>query len=213
MKCVLSRTSVPTPRPHRWFFTRPDEGPFECGYLVMDYVEGNTVRDVWKTTSEEKRVEMIDQVADIVSQLQTIHFEQPGPLGGGECIGMWFSDFGAGPFANKEEFNAWFTHKLEISKKVGWAKKDLPPFSYDSFVLVHQDIIPDNLMLDSSGRVWIIDWGCAGAYPPIFESAQLDGTRAFPDFDSLLLQRIHNDPTETEHLRNVSWGLTIGGFA
>lgn len=213
MKCVLSRTKVPTPKLHRYFFTRPESSDFcQCGYIVMDYVEGNTLFDIWDTIDQEKRTDIFSQIADIVSQLQTVHFDQPGPLGGGRCRGFWFTDYEAGPFDNKEEFNVWFTHKLEISKQFGRARKDLPPFGYNSFVLVHQDLNPKNLILDSCGKVWIVDWGNAGAYPAIFEAARMCESSIFDEFNALLLPRIYNDAAEREHLMGVIWSILVAGY-
>jgi len=210
MKCALSRTTVRTPKLHRYFFTESNSGISDhCGYIVMDYVEGDILFRIWDSTDQEKREDIIRQVTDIVSQLQAVRFDKPGPLGGGRCRGFWFTEYDAGPFENKEEFNAWLTHKLEISKMVGQAKKDLPPFNFNSFVLVHHDLNPMNLMLDPSGNVWIIDWGAAGAYPPIFEAATMSARSRFPEFSELLLPHIYNNAEEIQHLMNILWGITI----
>jgi serine/threonine protein kinase len=212
MKCVLSKTTVLTPKLHRYFFTQSESTFDRCGYIVMDYVEGDTLFDIWNTISQEKCIDIFGQIASIVSQLQAADFEQPGPLGGGRCRGFWFTDYEAGPFNNREEFNAWFTHKLEISKQFGHAEKDLPPFDYTSFVLVHQDINPKNLVLDSGGKVWIIDWGNAGAYPAIFEAATMCESSRFPEFNALLLPHIYNNTAEREHLLGFIWGVLVAGY-
>jgi aminoglycoside phosphotransferase (APT) family kinase protein len=214
MKCVLSRTNVPTPKLRRYFFfTESQSGfPDECGFIVMDYLEGDVLFDIWNHLDDEKRKDIIQQVADHVSQLQAVHFEKPGPLGGGRCRGFWFTDYDAGPFENKNEINAWFTHKLEISKAVSQANKQLPPFDVNSFVLVHHDLNPVNLMLDSSGKVWIIDWGAAGAYP-ILEAGTMTARSRFKDFSNQLLPHIYNNQDEIQHLMGVLWGITIAACA
>ncbi|KAL9066319.1 MAG: hypothetical protein Q9157_007185 [Trypethelium eluteriae] len=212
MKCALSRTTVPTPKLHRYFFAQSEtSASSQCGYIVMDYIEGNTLADIWDTLDQEKRKHIFSQIASIVAQLRTVHFDQPGPLGGGSCKGFWFTEYTAGPFNNKEEFNDWFTHKLEISQLFGWARKELPPFNYNSFVLVHQDLIPQNLMLDSDGKVWIIDWGNAGAYPALFEAARVSGSFMFEEYSALLLSHIYDDAAERDHLMGVLSALVSAG--
>jgi serine/threonine protein kinase len=215
MKCALSRTSVPTPKLHRYFFTHDKSRLLEkWGYIVSDYVEGNTLSDISNDLGPEQLQDIFGQIADIVSQLQAVHFDQPGPLGGGRCRGFWFSMYEAGPFHNKEQFNAWFTRNLEAGKRFGQARKDLPPFNYDSFVLVHQDLQPDNLILDPDGKVWIIDWGNAGAYPAIFESASIRMSLALlstcKEFNDLLLPLIYDDAAERDHLEGAIWGILTG---
>lgn len=208
MECVLSRTNIPTPKLRRYFFTqRGSPTSSQCGYIVMDYVDGKTLFETWNDIGPEKRTGIFEQIADTVSQLQDLRFDRPGPLGGGCCRGFWFSDYGAGPFNKSEEFNAWFTNKLEISKKVGRAKKDLPPFKYTSFVSVHQDLNPKNLILDSAGKVWIIDWGNAGAYPAIFEAATMCESSRFDEFNALILPHIYNDAAERDHLMGALWAI------
>lgn len=213
MEYVLSRTKIATPKLRRYFFTEPeDRRSSKRGYIVMDYVEGDVVEDVWANISHEKRTDIVVQVANIVSQLQAVQFAQPGPVGGGECRGLWFSHHGAGPFHSKDEFNAWFTRKLEDAKLLELAKEDLPSFDYSLFVLVHQDIHPGNLILDGNGKVWIIDWRYAGAYPAIFEAAAAHESSTLKDFSELLVPRIYNSPKEMSQLMSVPWAVMSAGY-
>ncbi|KAF9485739.1 hypothetical protein BDN70DRAFT_910079 [Pholiota conissans] len=41
-------------------------------------------------------------------------------------------------------------------------------------VLVHQDLAPRNMILDASGKLWLIDWGHAGFYPTYMEHFGLE---------------------------------------
>jgi thiamine kinase-like enzyme len=78
--------------------------------------------------------------------------------------------------------------KLDICKASGNAKKH--PSIRISNVYPHQDISPRNLILDTFGYVWLIDWGFAGAYPPAFEAVTLTKQLQFRDFNQQLLQQI-----------------------
>jgi len=39
--------------------------------------------------------------------------------------------------------------------------------------MCHLDIHPRNLILDSQGKLWLLDWAFSGAYPSCFEKANL----------------------------------------
>jgi aminoglycoside phosphotransferase (APT) family kinase protein len=214
MKYVNSNMDVPTSRLHHYFFTAFDPSTsYPCGYMVMDYVEGDTVFDIWESLDAERRTDIVKQGADIVSQLQLHSFEQPGPLGGGRCRGFRFSGYGAGPFHNKDDFNAWFTRKLELSQRCGYASKDFPPFDYSSFTLVHHDICPVNLILDRDGKVWVVDWGNAGAYPAIFEAATMNDSSRFTEFNALMLPHIENGLEERDHTLGAPWTIVTGVYS
>jgi serine/threonine protein kinase len=113
------------------------------------------------------------KVAEMIQEMQSIELSKPGPIGGGACRGLFFTDYSAGPFIDTTEMEAWFNHKLEICKSVHKAPEDVPPFCFIKFVLIHHDISPRNLILDQHEQVCLIDWAYSGAYPPVFESVAL----------------------------------------
>jgi len=42
-------------------------------------------------------------------------------------------------------------------------------------ILIHQDLAPRNMILDSSGHVWLVDWGRSGFYPAFMEYLGMEG--------------------------------------
>jgi thiamine kinase-like enzyme len=120
----------------------------------------------------------------MIDQLQRVVIPEPGPIGGRPCRGRFFTDYSAGPFKSASEMEGWFNHKLEICKHYRKAPQDTPEFKFTEFVLVHKDISPRNLILDPSGRLWLVDWGHAGAYPPAFEKAAIAWQYWFPEFNT-----------------------------
>ncbi|KAK3316824.1 hypothetical protein B0H66DRAFT_306148 [Apodospora peruviana] len=89
--------------------------------------------------------------------------------------GPWFTDYGAGPFPTLEDLEAWLNHKIDVCIKVRQLRAGFPRFelSTSDLVLTHQNIAPRNLVVDPVGKLWLIDWGCAGIYRRGFEQAVL----------------------------------------
>ena len=79
-----------------------------------------------------------------------------------------------GPFASYAEFSSFFNERARMAYK----RKNLPedhPWRKEQFddsetlVLTHQDINPRNIIVGKDGRLWLVDFGWAGYYPPWFE--------------------------------------------
>ncbi|KAJ5704566.1 Aminoglycoside phosphotransferase [Penicillium majusculum] len=132
--------------------------------------------------------------------MQSVAILQPGPLGGGPFRGRFFTDYSAGPFKNSAEVQDWFNHKLDIY---------IPPFQFSKFVITHHDISPRNLILDRDGKVWLIDWADAGAYPPAFESAALLAQQFFISFNEAVLSLIPRFPEEERQLDSITYGQAL----
>jgi thiamine kinase-like enzyme len=107
---------------------------------------------------------------------------------------------------DKKIFEKWINWKLGLSKYFGRAAADVPEIEYQYFVLIHGDLSPRNLILDADNRVWLIDWGCAGIYPPIFEAASAKHQVQFPTFAQLLLPLIYNNADELAQIESCSQG-------
>ncbi|OCK83772.1 hypothetical protein K432DRAFT_401765 [Lepidopterella palustris CBS 459.81] len=199
---------VRLPRVYRYFNVDYSFSYFGVkGYIVMDYVDGLSLGGCWDQLSPELQKNVVAQVAAMVNQLQSIHLDSPGVIGGGISRGIWFSDYGAGPFTTKEGFEKWLNWKLGLSKYYKRAAADIPHIEYQYFVLVHGDLSPRNLVLDTYNQVWLIDWGCAGVYPPIFETASIKHQVQFPSFAQLLLPLIYNNADEMVQLESCSYGI------
>ena len=124
MRFASSKTSIWLPKVYRSFNIATASGYFSTmGYIVMDHVEGYCLADCWDGLDHRERENVVSQVASAIRQMQSIQLENPGPIGGGPCQGRWFTDYGAGPFRNRIEFQDWFNHKLEICKATDNAKQ------------------------------------------------------------------------------------------
>jgi aminoglycoside phosphotransferase (APT) family kinase protein len=185
--------------------------------MVMDFVKGRTVEECWDDLSQAERVDVVSQVASMITALHSITLsqeqqqQQPGPVGCKTSVarGYWFPDAGAGPFGSKEQLQAWFNRRLEITQHFNQAPKDADPFQFDRLVLRHHDIAPRNLILGPDGKVCLIDWADSGIYPEGFEFAALHSRRsAAPEFTDMLLEMLPRYEKVAKQLRRIMYALT-----
>lgn len=209
MQLVANRTSIRLPRVIRAFEVPIDEES-KTSYIVMEYIRGEILEDVWDNISEERRQNVCDQVVNAIAQLEAIELDRPGPVGGGTSRGPWFTVIGAGPFDTIGELEDWFTHKLEVCKKFRRAYPEAPSFSgkFGKLVMSHMDISARNIILEKGDQVCLIDWDFAGAYPVFFERAALATEVQSPAFCERILSSIDPYEQEVEELKGVSWALT-----
>lgn len=214
LRLIASRTTIRAPRVYRTFQVKDDTQYFgTSGYIVMDFIPGQPLDECWNDRSRDTQGKIAAQVAEIIQEMQSIELLQSGPAGGGPYRGLFFTDYSAGPFMDAAEMEAWFNHKLDICKSVNKAPKDIPPFQFTKFVIIHHDISPRNLILDQHGQVWLIDWAYSGAYPPVFESAALSIQPFFTDFNEAVLSLIPRYAEEQMQLDSIAYGLTTAALA
>ncbi|KAJ9219558.1 hypothetical protein DTO027B5_4826 [Paecilomyces variotii] len=214
LQLVASKSNIRAPRVHRSIHFNDNTKYFGMmGYIVMDYIDGEPLDRCWGDLSDEQKMDVAKQTAQMIIEMQSIKLLEPGPIGGGPCRGRFFTHYSAGPFKDAAEFEGWFNHKLDICKKYKHASSDLPPFKFTEFVLTHQDISPRNLILDRNGLVWLVDWADAGAYPPPFEIAALHSQSQFPDFNDMVLSLLPRYPLEEHQLDSIEYGLLTAAWA
>ena len=175
----------------------------------MDYIAGQCLDSCWNLPEPERQDALSLQVARIIEQLQCVQLLVPGPLSGGVCRGQVFTDYGDGPFESSTEITEWINFKVHVCKDLKELPPDMPDFQSTSFVLTHQDISPRNLILDSTDRIWLIDWGDAGTYPPCFEVAALHFQRQFQDFSKKVVSHLNFDRSTIERLKPF---MPVGRF-
>jgi thiamine kinase-like enzyme len=158
---------------------------------------------------------VVCQVTTIIESMQSKTLKlPPGPIGwaGNEKFqGPWFTDCGAGPFATIQELEDWYNHKINVCIKFKQLSRWVPRFRFKRLVFTNQDIAPRNLILDSRGKVWMIDWELAGVYPPGFEQAVLEvyGQRSI-EFAEMVLARLSDRHERlSRQLFRIGYGLSV----
>ncbi|KAL2045452.1 hypothetical protein ABVK25_012096 [Lepraria finkii] len=215
MRFVASYTDIRLPAVmDAW--EESSEDPSEVrktGYILMSHIEGVVVSEIWETMDSEVRYKIYNQLVRIVSKLHQTELGDPGPVGGGISHGTLFTDYGAGPFISTKDMEAWFNERLLVCQQFNLASQTQPSFSgqLQPLVMCHLDIAPRNLMLDRHGKVWLLDWAFAGAYPEHFEYAVL--AKREPSFTRGLLRMLHYSgkiQEQVEQLNLISFALSTG---
>ena len=105
-----------------------------------------------------------------------------GSLGTGICRSFWIEDRWRLPISTSASViahvvNFWFNHvsfRQEAKKTPeDHAASVAQPVKTQSLVFTHHDLAPRNLMVDTKGLLWLVDWDFAGWYPPYFEAAAM----------------------------------------
>ncbi|KAK3942943.1 kinase-like domain-containing protein [Diplogelasinospora grovesii] len=193
----------------------------ECWLMVMDFVRGQLLDDIWGTMGHEVRVDVARRVASIIQRLQSTPIKMPpGPVNGSDgepWHGPFFTHYGAGPFPAMSDLEDWYNHKLDVCIRLRYQSSEAPRFHFDTLVLTHQDIAPRNIIVqEDTGQLVLLDWAMGGIYPPGFEQAAL--SRQWPgkwdsEFRELVLAELPDRYTTlTSQLKGITYALTTGVF-
>jgi hypothetical protein len=122
-------------------------------YIVIEYIKGRLVSDVWLNLDIEARRSVLCQLYEYIRQLQALKLDRPGPVGGGGGVseGSFFTDYDAGPFKSRKDMEDWFNDRLLVCHDFGHASQTPPGWfagRFDELVMCHLDIHPRNLILD-----------------------------------------------------------------
>jgi thiamine kinase-like enzyme len=177
MDLVRAYTDIPVPRVRRVIEYLHSEGDI---LIVMDFIpDAKQLHVCWSGLSFWKKLEIILTMRYYIRQLRRARHPcsaTPGPPGTqpSVCYGLQFGYDPKGPFATTTALAGYF-HRLHHFAERRDLKKGytpLPPLNESLFshlVFTHNDLNMRNILLDGEGRLWIIDWGFAGFFPPCFE--------------------------------------------
>jgi len=218
MSLVRESTAIPVPAIRRFLNMGGRKG------FIMDYIQGETVSDIWSTLGLFQRACLVWTVRRYVRQLRhvlvpgTTRSEQfPGPIGREPqlCYGpMFSSDWGGGPFTSYDDLTSWFMHKLDVNRNV--KKSPQGSISFDSsfpLVLTHLDLSPRNVIIDDNSQIWLIDWEHAGFYPQWFEHTAMcnAGWEIFGRWEGLVIGFIAGwYERQTSFVSQIGWAIHTG---
>ncbi|KAI9759300.1 MAG: hypothetical protein M4579_002429 [Chaenotheca gracillima] len=217
LRYVAEHTTIPVPKLYDYWEEIPeatpdliDDGSTIC-YIVMQYIEGSLSYDVYDESNELQKSTVNKQLSSYIAQLRHLKLDVPGPIGGGISNGGLFTSYGAGPFGSQEDLETFFNELLLVCQQFGRARKDQVDFTdkLGPLVFCHMDLHLQNMILDKKGKLWILDWACAGGYPEHFESASIM-RRGNPKYFKSLLEGMEADKhhEDIDRLYNIGFALT-----
>lgn len=189
----------------------PDYDVTKCTYILMDWIHGECLGEIWQSLDETRRNSIVYHVYDMIGALHSKILDTPGPIGGGRSRGFWFTDDGAGPFASQRDMELWFDSRLKLCQE--YRRAPLDQFSFANYlcplVMCHLDVHTHNIILDDQGWIWLLDWEFAGAYPHYFEQLFMIHDQDNPDFTEALQVLLNSTGSEDKIARIESIGFAV----
>lgn len=182
MQYVTEFTDILIPRVRRVLPERQFRNEY---WIVMDFVDGQTLLELWPRMSWWRRLYVVWTLRRYFHQLHAVPLPKPdipGPFDGSGhpllCYSPQFPWKGIGPFASYGELARWhdyqrYCHQVRLHEMFRELWR-CPKFDMSApLVLSHGDLHLRNVMVDGNGRVWLLDWGCAGVYPQWWDFTRL----------------------------------------
>ncbi|KAF8950346.1 kinase-like domain-containing protein [Flammula alnicola] len=168
MEYARQNTRIPVPKVPYAF----RHGPYNWGYIVMDFIKAETLDNAQFSLSEDQLLMIARQLNDFVGQLREIGSNQATFMGSwpsGSFRNIYFH--GSPPpqeFRTMDEFREYWL------ERVPKGDRDAPPLDHTAvvnkqIVLTHGDLSPRNILIKDSVIVAILDWETLGWYPIFWE--------------------------------------------
>ncbi|KAK2849614.1 hypothetical protein FQN49_005580 [Arthroderma sp. PD_2] len=171
MRFIRENTSVPVPEVYDAYI---DES-MSRGIIVMEYIPGDVLRDVWDTLDPVKKEKIISQLRSFMEQIRAIKGSFIGSIDGSPCEDQIFcvklGDFG--PYKTEKDFHSDIIRAMKLEEDNTWVAhiakmiEALP--EHGEFVLTHSDFSPRNIIVRDDQIVAILDWEMTGFYPAYWE--------------------------------------------
>jgi serine/threonine protein kinase len=171
---LAHKLGILTPRVHRLVQFTTEEA--NDNLIIMDRVHGLTLEQLWPTLSLWNTFRLAWQLRRYLRCMGSVTAQTTGGLHTGLCNSPWFMDINgptahASPSTLCDYMNWWL---LKCAPLYLHPRPDLVIEPCTVHTFVHQDLAPRNMIVDGNGKLWIVDWGHAGFYPPYMEYAGLE---------------------------------------
>jgi Phosphotransferase enzyme family len=152
-------------------------------YCIMERIKGTTLEEAWAGLSWFSTIQLALQLRRFIKLLRSVTSLTAGSLATGECWSFWLEDrYGLPARSSPEAITSFIQFwvdfvsirraKKAAAEGAGHPKGRVPPTA-KTLLFTHHDLAPRNLLLDSSGQLWLLDWDYAGFYPSYFEYASM----------------------------------------
>lgn len=144
------------------------EDKYVFKYLIMDYIEGQSAGDVFTQFTLEKKSQFIEQLQQDVSKMNMLPDE-----------GYSREDLIERAVNNER----WNIIRPEVIKQIA---DFLSLYEIQTFVHVHGDLTGDNVLINSVGQVYIIDFADSTIAPVEYEYPPIIFELLHSDIDGIL---------------------------
>ena len=200
MQFVRDRTTIPVPKVHYVTETA----------IMMDFIDGHRLSDVWNSLPKEEKAEIKKQLRNYLFQLRAIEGDYIGLFDGEPAVDVRRVCVTGGPFNTEAEFNDFLL--TNVSGSCPTAVREMAKTQLGSkhkVVLTHGDFVPQNILVKNGSVVGIIDWEFAGWYPEYWELIMVfRGSRwkigYFRDALSIFPQRYDHEYIVDQFLGRIS---------
>lgn len=170
LKLIHEKTTIPVPKVYSTYTDKATG--HVC--IVMKYIEGDCLADVWNTLDSDQKQDIIKQLGSFVSQLRKMKGSFIGSVDGTACEDQLFTVElgGYGPYKDEEALNGGIITALRRTIDSGWANTvvDMIASLKDhEIVMTHGDLCPRNIIVQGSKVAAIVDWEMSGFYPEYWE--------------------------------------------
>ncbi|OJJ03199.1 hypothetical protein ASPVEDRAFT_134045 [Aspergillus versicolor CBS 583.65] len=182
LRFIRAKTSIPVPEVYDAYI---DES-IDRGVIVMEYIEGDVLRDVWDDMADDEQEGVISQLRGHMEELRGIKGDFIGSIDRTACEDPIFtSELGMfGPYANENEFLEGVVRAMENALGGPWVRQTagfLRALPRHQIVMTHADLTPRNLLVKEGKVTGIIDWEMAGFFPEFWEYTK---ALCYPDWES-----------------------------
>ena len=141
--------------------------------IKMDFVEGQTLAEVWPDMSPDQKSDIARQLRAIITTMRSLEPDSPGihTCGGGAVTELRvYHDYEGGPFPDEAAFNDWLVDGLFKPTPVALREEFRKRLrSNHRITFTHGDLAPHNIIVKDSKIVGLIDWEYGGWYPEYWE--------------------------------------------
>lgn len=161
----LNGYTLRVPEPYRFLMCREDD--IEYGVILSEYIHGT------KPQEYGERATVVDKIVNAICFMHDTtrdDMKRPGPIFGGLATGFpWAKSCAEREFDSIDDLQASLNRRLKTLRRSGRTIK----LQGCACSLVHGELVPRNMMLNTDGQVVFLDWATANFYPDILETASL----------------------------------------
>ncbi|KAI0350835.1 kinase-like protein [Trametes cingulata] len=182
---VRERTTIPVPAIYRSFHYG------SAFYMVMQYIRGDTLDSCWDDLSPWHKLRIAFTLRNYVRQMRRIRTPQieqqvPGPITDDPsqplpCYVPALGEYKVQAFTSYAHLRDWTNSRFHVAECLQRRRLQCRMFDdSEPLVFTHGDLYLRNMILGEDGRLWLIDFGCAGVYPRWFEAYGSRGEVLYP---------------------------------